>query len=103
MRRHLYLILKESFTNIVRHAQATQVTVRAVATRGTLRVEISDDGVGLEGSLGRATAGSGRGLDSLRQRAAMLGGSLSIAPADADRGTRIVLDIPFPGLRSQAP
>jgi signal transduction histidine kinase/ligand-binding sensor domain-containing protein len=102
-RRHLYLILKESFTNIVRHAQATQVTVRAVATRGTLRVEISDDGVGLEGSLGRATAGSGRGLDSLRQRAAMLGGSLSIAPADADRGTRIVLDIPFPGLRSQAP
>jgi signal transduction histidine kinase/sugar lactone lactonase YvrE len=96
-RRHLYLILKESFTNIVRHARATQVTVRAVTTRGTVRVEITDDGVGLEGGAERATAGSGRGHDSLRQRAAMLGGSLSID--SPGRGTRIVLEIPFPGRR----
>jgi signal transduction histidine kinase/ligand-binding sensor domain-containing protein len=100
-RRHLYLILKESLTNIVRHARATQVTVRAVTTGGTLRVEIADDGVGLEGGEERAKGGSGRGLDSLRQRAAMLGGSLTIASTDAGRGTRLVLDVPIPRLRSQ--
>jgi signal transduction histidine kinase len=105
-RRHLYLILKESFTNIVRHARTTQVTVRAATIRGTLRVEITDDGVGLdgvglEGGGERAAAGSGRGLDSLRQRAAMLGGSLSID--SPGRGTRIVLAIPCPGRRPQTP
>jgi signal transduction histidine kinase len=96
-RRHLYLMLKESFTNIVRHARATHVTVRASTTGRTLRVEIADDGVGLEG--GAATEGSGRGLDSLRQRAALLGGSLSIVSPDTVRGTRIVLDIPVAGAR----
>jgi signal transduction histidine kinase len=85
----------------VRHARATQVTVRAVTTGGTLRVEIADDGVGLEGGEERAKGGSGRGLDSLRQRAAMLGGSLTIASTDAGRGTRLVLDVPIPRLRSQ--
>jgi signal transduction histidine kinase len=96
-RRHLYLMLKESFTNIVRHARATHVTVRASTTGRTLRVEIADDGVGLEG--GAATEGSGRGLDSLRRRAALLGGSLSIVSPDTVRGTRIVLDIPVAGAR----
>jgi signal transduction histidine kinase/streptogramin lyase len=101
-RRHLYLILKESFTNIVRHAGAAQVVVRAVTTPGTLRVEIMDDGVGFGGGQERPTTRSGRGLDSLRQRAAQLDGSLSITSAEAGRGTRIVLDIPLTGLRSQS-
>ena len=48
-RRHVYLIIKEALTNVLRHAQATHVVVLVTASQGRLRIEVTDDGIGLDG------------------------------------------------------
>ena len=47
-RRHLYLILKEAVHNAARHARPGRVDVRVGLDRGTVRVEVRDDGVGFD-------------------------------------------------------
>ena len=46
-RRHLFLIYKEVLHNILRHAEATRVTIALEAHAGALRLEIVDNGVGM--------------------------------------------------------
>jgi len=90
-RRQLYLILREALTNVYRHARATHVTVRLITQRGRLRVEVTDDGIGFNGTSRSSTRGSGRGLENMRARSAVLGGSLQVSSKEI--GTSIVLDI----------
>ncbi len=80
-----YRIGQEALTNAVRHAAATHIVVSAgmaapKATSGapTLWVQVQDDGCGFDPSL----PSSGQGLRSMRDRAELLGGHLSIQ-ADA--------------------
>jgi signal transduction histidine kinase len=94
-RRHLYLILKESLTNVLRHAKASRVGVRIITVKGRLRLDVEDDGVGmLVGP--SASAGSGRGLENMRARAAALGGALTVMSRPDGRGTRVSLELPVP-------
>jgi signal transduction histidine kinase len=93
-RRHLYLILKETMTNVVRHAQAAHVVVRIAIANGRLRLEITDDGIGIE-SVASATRGSGRGISNLHTRAKALRGTLSVTPGPGGRGTTVALDAPL--------
>jgi len=59
-------------TNIVRHAAATAATVRLIIDGDMLRIEIADDGVGVEdGAIGVGTR-------SMYERAAEVGGELTI-------------------------
>ena len=88
-RREVFLIIKESLTNVVRHAQATAVDMTLVAETDGLRLEIRDDG---KGFVVGAAAG-GLGLGSLRERARTLGGTLVIESAPG-KGTRITLTVP---------
>ena len=90
-RRHLYLIVKEGLTNIARHARASQVTIRVSAT-DRLRVEVIDDGVGLE-EAGEGVAA--HGLANMRGRAAAIGGTVTIGAGPAGRGTRVIFDAPI--------
>ncbi|GIH06879.1 hypothetical protein Rhe02_49460 [Rhizocola hellebori] len=84
-----YHIVSEALTNVVRHAGAHACAVRLWRDEG-LRVEVSDDGVGLAESY-RA----GTGLLSIRERAAELGGEADAAPR-AQGGTQIRARIPLP-------
>src|SRR5262249_20851828 len=72
-----YRIALEALTNVARHAQASRCVIRLemaeIDGRQTLKVEISDDGVGLPD--GRRT---GVGIGSMRERAAELGGTCTI-------------------------
>jgi signal transduction histidine kinase len=65
-------VCREGLTNVAKHAQASQVTVKVSADRGWLSVRISDNGVGM----GQSVRSSG--LGNLRHRAEGLGGSLTI-------------------------
>lgn len=78
-----YRIAPEAVTNVVRHSKAghCQMTIRLES--GLLRIEVSDDGVGLSPN---ATAGVG--LSSMRERAEELGWRMELETA-AGRGTRI--------------
>ncbi|MGY1745387.1 sensor histidine kinase [Blastococcus sp. SYSU D00695] len=68
-----YRIAVEAVANVDRHAGASAAGVRLVAGGGRLRVEVTDDGRGCDG-----TPGGGVGLASMRERAAELGGSCTV-------------------------
>ncbi|NLG85181.1 MAG: sensor histidine kinase [Firmicutes bacterium] len=75
----LYRIAQEALNNILKHAQATQVTVRLVRQGGAVIMEIADDGVGFDPLKGEGQGGLG--LSGMAERAAALGGRLSIESA----------------------
>ena len=88
----LYRAVQEGLNNVLRHAQATRVTVRIRVSARAFRIEIDDDGIGPE----RARANGehpGIGLLSIRERAEPLGGNARLA-ARTPRGARLVVEIP---------
>jgi signal transduction histidine kinase len=86
----LFAIGREALANVVRHAEATVARVRVEAQREQVVVEISDDGRGFDPDDGHP---GHFGLDSMRSRAAEIGGRLAIASAPGC-GTRIRVRVP---------
>lgn len=83
LRLAIYRVVQESLTNALRHAPGTRrvdVAVRHVP--GAWVVEVVDLGAA-PGSAPTTTAGSGRGLVGMRERAAVLGGHVEAGPAGA--------------------
>ncbi len=93
-RRHIYLFLKESLTNVARHASASRVAIHIAVRAERVHVEVDDDGIGIQPDAMHSPKG-GRGLTSLRTRAAELGGAVRIDLGARGRGTRVVLDVPL--------
>jgi len=87
LRRELFLVLKESVTNIAKHAGCTRVEIDLTRTRRTLRLRVQDNGAGFD--LAQRT--DGNGLRSMRQRADAMGGRLDVRPSSS--GTTVVLDV----------
>lgn len=87
-----YRIVAESLTNVVRHSGAKTCSVRLARSNGDLSVAIRDDGSGIPAQ--RLADSGGVGLESMRRRAAELGGRLSVAPAGA-RGTVVTATLPL--------
>lgn len=82
-------IVQEAITNVVRHAGATSAEIVLDYGQEALIVTIEDDGRGL-------TAGetSGTGIVGMRERAATLGGTLTVDRAPT-RGTRVHASLPL--------
>lgn len=97
-RREVFLFIKEALTNIVRHAQATAVDLTLVADDRQVRLEIHDDGKGFD----PAANSGGMGLTSMRERARMLGGHLTIT-SEKGKGTHITLIVPIARMQASAP
>ncbi len=83
-----YRIATEAITNAIRHAHARQCRVRITAN-AALEVEVTDDG---HGWAGRLTPGVG--IQSMRERAADLGGTLTIEPVPGG-GTSVLACLPL--------
>jgi signal transduction histidine kinase len=83
-----YRIVQEAVTNVVRHAQARQCTIR-IAVASELLVEVVDDGKGI----GQATQ-AGVGLRSMRERAEELVGRLELAQTSGG-GTTVRAVLPL--------
>jgi signal transduction histidine kinase len=94
---HLMRILQEAVTNTLKHAQASEVAVRAVLRddRAALHMEIGDNGVGLCAA-GAGVATGHHGLASMRARARAIGAQIEIGGVPAG-GTRVVVDLPLGG------
>lgn len=88
----VYRIVLEAVTNVTRHAQASSCQVRLAKSDGRLLLSVTDDGVGLPST----PSDGGLGLRSMSERAAELGGTCEIGPADG-AGTRVRVLIPVPG------
>lgn len=85
---HILSIINEALSNIVRHARAHKATLDATCDAERLHITIQDDGIGIS-----ATSRSGYGLRNMRDRARLLGGTLSVVAATR-HGTVVTLDIP---------
>jgi signal transduction histidine kinase len=85
-----YRIVQEAVTNVVRHADATMVTVQLSYLSDEIQLAVQDDGRG--GSA--APANGGYGISGMRERVAALGGQLSAGP-DASRGFCVRARLPL--------
>jgi signal transduction histidine kinase len=88
-----YRIGREALINAFRHARAHRVTVHLHHRPEGLRLEVRDDGVGIDRKVVRGVAGAQRwGLLGMRERAQRMGGRLTIR-SSTGRGTWIVLEL----------
>jgi signal transduction histidine kinase len=83
-----YFVVSEALANVAKYASATRATVSAECPGDSLRVEVTDDGVG------GADPTRGSGLRGLADRVAAINGSLSI-DSPMGGGTRLVAELPL--------
>ncbi|HJT69312.1 MAG TPA: sensor histidine kinase [Terriglobales bacterium] len=86
----LYRWVQEALHNVAKHSQARNFTVRLQNTSERVSLEIEDDGVGV---LTRTPDERGFGLTGMRERAAALGGSMTIH-SRRGRGTQVRIVLP---------
>jgi signal transduction histidine kinase len=96
----IYRVVQEALTNVSRHAQATQATIRIVERNGMIHASVTDDGQGLPeadrlGPRGDGLEG-GFGMSGMRERAELVGGELELVPAPG-KGTVMRLTVPLAG------
>ena len=88
-----FRIVQEAVTNALRHAQARRVRVCVSDETGRLRLTVADDGVGMSSAVREARLRDSLGLISMRERAELLGGRLTIESAPG-QGTRVEAELP---------
>lgn len=88
----LFRILQEALTNAARHSQASEVQIALYREGGEAVLEVADNGIGMEQL--RERMSTSLGLIGMRERAALLGGSLTITSAPGE-GTRLVSRAPL--------
>lgn len=90
----LFRIVQESLTNIMKYASAAVVTVSLKRNETGLVLRVIDDGVGIaEDALQKPMS---HGLLGMRERALLLGGTLTVRPGPGGRGTCVEALIPLP-------
>jgi len=87
-RRNVFFAFKEILHNIVKHAEASRVSIRLEVSGRQFTMCVQDNGRGFDA----AQATSGHGLRSLRRRAAELGGQIT-AESSPGKGTTVVLTV----------
>lgn len=91
----LFRVLQEAITNVVKHASATRVGVILQSLAHNVQLVIEDDGVGFACSDSNNDASSSRlGLLGMRERLALVGGSLEIESLPG-KGTTLLINVPL--------
>jgi signal transduction histidine kinase len=88
----IYRIVQEALTNVLKHAEARRVSVIVERRRDRVIVIVEDDGKGFDAE---AAPGAGRGLGLLgmRERVALVGGTLNLE-SEPGGGTTVRLRVP---------
>jgi PAS domain S-box-containing protein len=90
---HLYRIAQESVQNAIRHGRATRVVIALSARKGAVKLRITDNGRGFPRTLPETR---GMGLEIMKYRARMIGGSLR-HNTSIGRGATLTCVLPAPG------
>jgi len=88
----LYRIVQEALTNIVKHAEAANVSILLVRAKGSATLVIEDDGQGFDPD---KTREGGLGLVGMRERAELHEGRLRIESAPGGEGATLVIEVPL--------
>ncbi len=86
--RHLQFMVFEALSNVLQHAQASQLRIEASGGADAVRLRIVDNGRGFD-----ALAPAGKGLTSLRERAHAIGAQLQIESCPGHTVVTIVLPV----------
>lgn len=94
----LFRIVQEALTNVVKHAQATSVSLAIQKKDDHLAITIEDNGRGFDLERLEKEGNEERrlGLFGMQERASLLGGTLSISSFPG-RGTRVAVQVPLTG------
>jgi signal transduction histidine kinase len=84
----IYRLVQEALTNIVKHAHANTVRVAISQSDAQLQIEVQDDGCGFDPKATR----QGFGLEGMRERVGLAGGTLSITASE--HGTLLQARLP---------
>lgn len=89
-RHQMFLAVKESLHNVLKHAGAKRVDLEIKQTDGHLRVEVNDDGCGFDPI---AVGLQGEGLRNMQERMKAVRGNLVIE-GKVGKGCRVIFDMP---------
>jgi signal transduction histidine kinase len=84
----LFQSLRELLINIIKHSQATNVSINMSVVKGNLKIVIEDNGIGFPGKF---HTHSGYGLFNIREKMNHINGHFEIMPVANNRGTRATL------------
>jgi signal transduction histidine kinase len=90
IRGELFLVLREGVRNARAHAKARSVRVEVEITARRIRAGVIDDGVGFDES----SVKDGTGLASMRERVALMGGTIIVSSAPG-HGAAVRVDVPL--------
>lgn len=92
----LFRVLQEAITNIIKHSQAQNVSIRLDFAESTISGEVRDDGVGFdfEEVQGEELALRGVGLLGMEERINLLGGSFEVSSRPGE-GTVVTFQVPL--------
>jgi len=89
IRRNLILVLKELFTNSLKHSKASTLDICIISEENRLTIDLKDNGVGYD----TQTSSSGYGLKSIQKRIQDIGSTISITSNNI--GTHIIVVLPL--------
>lgn len=93
MGQNLYRMLQELLNNLAKHAQASRFMVRLTFVKNSYELEVVDDGCGTQAHFATPRASS-IGLRSMRERAELYNGQVSITSRPTVAGTMIKIRLP---------
>jgi two-component system sensor histidine kinase UhpB len=88
----VYRVAQEALTNVARHSGARRAELRLSAQAGLLTLTVRDRGRGLSSDIRPGT-----GTRGMRERAALIGGTLNIGDGGTGTGCEVRLDVPLGG------
>ena len=90
-RHNVTLAVKEALHNAIKHAAATEITVRMEFHDPRLQITIADNGRGFD----TAAVVAGNGLGNMRRRMTLIGGT-SVLESSRETGTQVHFEVPIP-------
>ncbi len=99
---HVLGIVREALANVAKHADASEVRLRARHSHGWTRLTVTDDGRGFRTMpVDRVEVGLGLGMGAMHERARAIGGRIALRSAAA-AGTTVTIDVPPQGALADA-
>jgi signal transduction histidine kinase len=100
VQHEIIMSTREAIMNSVSHARSKSIDVHLSFEAGSVRVSISDDGIGFDPEAIQMTESDHFGLSGMRDRMRKFRGSMTIE-SDQDRGTKISLFLPLSACRAR--
>ena len=89
----IFRIVQELITNVIKHANATEVSIHITNHEDSLNIMVEDNGKGFNASQVTKT-NKGMGISSIDKRVEHLEGTMTIE-SEKHQGTTIIIDIPL--------